>query len=104
MRWASMQFAVPHILSYDSGNSVLNTARGIMDTGPKYHFDPVDHNFMRIRGRLTPGEWLLAMLAAREWVVSAKRARLCRRHPDLSPEEINLKVLEEIERAERRQT
>lgn len=75
-----------------------------MDSEPKYQFDPVDHNFMRLRGRLTPGERLLAMLAAREWVVSATRARLCRRYPDLSPQEINLKVLEEIERAERRQT
>jgi len=46
----------------------------------------------------------LAMLAAREWVVSAHRARLCRRYPELSPQEINLKMLEEIERAERRQT
>lgn len=65
-----------------------------MDTGPKYRFDPVDHNFMRLRGRLTPGERLLAMLAAREWVVSAHRARLQRQYPDLSPQETNLKMLE----------
>lgn len=75
-----------------------------MDSEPKYRFDPVDHNFMRIRGRLTPGERLLAMLAAREWVVNAYRARLRRQYPDLSPEEINLKLLEEMERAERRQS
>ncbi len=75
-----------------------------MNTRSKYRFDPVDHNFMRVRGRLTPGERLLAMLAAREWVVGAHRARLRRKYPDLSPQEINLKVLEEIERAERRQT
>jgi len=74
-----------------------------MDTSPKYRFDPVDHNFMRIRGRLSPGERLVAMLAAREWVVGAQRARLRRQYPDLSPQEINLKVLEELERAERRQ-
>jgi phage terminase Nu1 subunit (DNA packaging protein) len=43
------------------------------------------------------------MLAAREWVVGAIRGRLQRRYPDLSPVEINLKVLEELERAERRQ-
>jgi len=36
-----------------------------MDTEPNYRFDPVDHNFMRLRGRLTPGERRLAMLAAR---------------------------------------
>lgn len=75
-----------------------------MDTEPKYRFDPVDHNLMRIRGRLTPGERLLAMLAAREWVVSAHRARLQRQYPDRSPEEINLMILEEIERADRRQS
>ncbi len=69
----------------------------------KYRFDPVDHNFIRIRARLTPGERLIAALAAREWVVSAIRARLKRRYPDLTPEELNLKMLEEVERAERRQ-
>lgn len=75
-----------------------------MASEPKYRFDPVDHDFMRIRGRLTPGERLLATLAACEWVVSAHRARLQRQYPDLSPEEINLKMLEEIERAGRRQS
>ncbi len=66
-------------------------------------FDPIDHAFMRLRGRMSPGERLQAMLAAREWVVSAMRSRLRRRYPGLSPQEINLKVLEEIERVERRQ-
>ena len=74
-----------------------------METRPRYRFDPVDHAFMRLRGRLSPAERLHAMLAAREWVVGAIRGRLQRRYPDLSPEEINLKMLEEIERAERRQ-
>ena len=75
-----------------------------MDSKSKYRFDPIDHNFMRIRGRLTPGERLQAMLAAHEWVIAAHRARLTRKHPDLSSQEINLKVLEEIERAASRQT
>lgn len=74
-----------------------------MAARPRRRFDPLDHNFLRLRGRLSPGERLMAMLAAREWVVSAIRGRLQRRYPDLSPTEINLKVLEEIERAERRQ-
>jgi hypothetical protein len=74
-----------------------------METRPRYSFDPVDHAFMRLRGRLSPAERLQAMLAAREWVVGAIRGRLQRRYPDLSPQEINLKMLEEIERAERRQ-
>ena len=74
-----------------------------MNNLSKYRFDPVDHQFMRLRGRLSPGERLQAMLAAREWVVSAMRGRLSRQYPELSPDEINLKVLEEIERVERRQ-
>ncbi len=67
-----------------------------------YQYDPIDHEFMRMRGQLSPGARLQAMLAAREWVVSAMRARIRRRYPDLSVEEINLKVLEEIENVERR--
>jgi hypothetical protein len=57
---------------------------------------------MRLRGRLSPGERPLAMLAAREWVVGAFRNRLRPCYPDLSPEELNLKVLKEISRVERR--
>jgi len=37
-------------------------------------------------------------------VVSAHFARLQRQYPDLSPEDMSQKLLEEIERAERRQT
>jgi hypothetical protein len=43
---------------------------------PKYRFDPVDHNFVRMRGRLSMGERLQAMLAAREWVFAAHGARV----------------------------
>jgi len=74
-----------------------------MDRPLSRRFDPIDHRFMRLRGRLSPGERLLSMLAARDWVVGAMRNRLRQHYPDLSPEELNLKVLEEIERAERRQ-
>jgi hypothetical protein len=40
------------------------------------------------------------MFDARELVVGLIRGRLRRQHPDLSLREINLKVLEEIARAE----
>jgi len=73
-----------------------------METSSRYRFDPIDHDFMRLRGRLSPAARLQAMLAAREWVVGAIRGRLQRRYPDLPPDEINLKVIEEIERVERR--
>jgi len=69
----------------------------------RYRFDPVDHAFMRLRGRLSPGARLQAMLDAREWVVGAMRGRLRRRYPNLSPQEINLRIIEEIDRADRRQ-
>jgi hypothetical protein len=68
----------------------------------RYRFDPADHAFMRLRGRLSPGARLQAMLDARAWVVGAMRARLRRLHPDLSPQEINLKIIEELDRAGRR--
>lgn len=44
-------------------------------------------------------ERLQAMLAAREWLFAAHRAYVQRQNPDLSPEEVNLRVLEEIERS-----
>jgi len=62
----------------------------------KYRFAPVDHRFMRLRGQLSPGERLQAMLAAREWVVGAMRSRLTLRYPNLSPEEINLTLDQKI--------
>ena len=65
-----------------------------------YRFDPVDLDLVRLRGRLSPGQRLQAMLDARELAVGLIRGRLRRQHPDLSPREINLKVLEEIARAQ----
>ena len=63
-------------------------------------FDPVDLDLMRLRGRLSPGQRLQAMLDARELVVGFIRGRLRRQYPDLPPREINLKVLEEIARVQ----
>ena len=80
----------------------LGCRKGMFMGTPGDSFDPIDHEFMRLRGRMSPEARLQAMLAAREWVVSAMRSRLRRQYPDLSPQEINLKVLEEIERVERR--
>ena len=66
-----------------------------------YRFDPVDLELVRLRGRLSPGRRIQAMLDARELAVGLIRGRLRRRYPDLSPRELNLKVLKEIARAER---
>jgi hypothetical protein len=65
-----------------------------------YRFDPVDLDLMHLRGRLSPGQRLQAMLDARELAVGLMRGRLRRQYPDLSPREINLKVLDEIARVQ----
>lgn len=63
-------------------------------------FDPVDLEQMRLLGRLTPGQRIQVMLDARELAVGLIRGRLRHQYPHLSPREINLKVLEEIDRAD----
>jgi len=66
-----------------------------------HRFDPIDVEQIRLSARLTPGQRIQRMLDARELAVGLIRGRLRRRYPDLSSRELNLKVLEEIERAER---
>lgn len=72
-----------------------------MDKTKTYRFNPVDVEQMRLLGRLTPGQRIQRLLDARELLVGMSRGRLRRQHPELSDREINLKVLEEIERAKR---
>lgn len=66
-----------------------------------YPFDPVDFTQMRLIGQLPPGERIRLMLEARELAVGLSRGRLRRQYPDLALSELNLKVLEEIERAKK---
>lgn len=66
-----------------------------------YRFDRVDLVQMRLMGRLSPAQRLRTMLDARELAVGLRRGRLRRRYPTLSPQEINLKLLEELARAHR---
>jgi hypothetical protein len=66
-----------------------------------YHFDPVDLEQMRQLGRLPPSRRVRAMLEARELAVGLIRGRLRRQYPELSAQALNLKVLEEVARAER---
>ena len=72
-----------------------------MNTKTRHRFDPVDLEQMRLLGKLSPGQRIQAMLDARELAVGLIRGRLRRQYPDLSSREINLKVLEEIARAQR---
>jgi hypothetical protein len=66
-----------------------------------HRFDPIDVEQIRMSARLTPGQRIQRMLDARELAVGLIRGRLRRRYPDLPSRELNLKVLEEIERAQR---
>jgi hypothetical protein len=66
-----------------------------------YRFDPVDVEQIRLLGRLSPGGRIRVMLDARELAVGLIRGRLRRQYPDLSLRELNMKVLEEIDRVGR---
>lgn len=66
-----------------------------------YRFDPIDEEQLRLSARLSPGQRIQRMLDARELAVGLIRGRLRRRYPDLPSRELNLKVLQEIERAQR---
>jgi phage terminase Nu1 subunit (DNA packaging protein) len=65
-----------------------------------YQFD-VDMDELRFVARLTPGQRLQAMLDTHELVLGLIRGRLQRQYPHLSLREVNLRLLEELERAER---
>ncbi len=63
-----------------------------------YEFGPVDWEKLRLVIRLTPAQRLRVMLEARALAAALIRARLRRQFPDLSPREINLKLVEEVSR------
>ena len=66
-------------------------------------FDPVDVPRLRMLAQLTPGGRIRLMLHARELAVGLMRGRLRRCYPDLTPRELNLKLLEELDHAADRQ-
>ncbi len=68
-----------------------------------YRFDPVDVERLRMLSQLTPGGRIRLMLNARELAVGLMRGRLRRRYLHLTTQEINLKLLEELEDAANRQ-
>jgi hypothetical protein len=64
-------------------------------------FDRLDTVQLLQSMRLTAGQRIQRMLDARELAVGLIRGRLRRRYPDLPARELNLKVLEEVERGQR---
>jgi hypothetical protein len=64
-------------------------------------FDPADRAQLRLLGNLPRGRRIQVMLDARELAVGLIRGRLRRQYPDPPLRDLNLKVLEEIARAQR---
>lgn len=63
------------------------------------HLGPLDAQLLRLRSQMTLGQRIHSLLTTREVLVGMKRGRLRRQYPELSEREINLKLLEEIDRA-----
>jgi hypothetical protein len=64
-------------------------------------FDPVDLEALRLTAQISAGMRIQRLLDAHELVLALIRGRLRRQYPLASDQEIGLKVLEEIERADR---
>ena len=62
-------------------------------------FSHTDLDLLRARAALSPGRRLQAMLDARALIAGMIRGRLRQQFPTLSAQEINMKLLEEFERA-----
>ena len=63
-------------------------------------FAHTDMDLLRLRLSLSPGQRIQAMLDARALVVGIIRGRLRNKYPNIPEAELNLKMLEEIERAQ----
>ncbi len=68
-------------------------------TGHAFQITHTDIDLMRLRQSLTAGQRLQAMFDARAVVVGIIRGRWRQQYPGLSEAELNLKMLEELERA-----
>lgn len=70
-----------------------------MDAATSRTPDPVDIDLIRLTARLSPGQRIQRLLDARALAVGLIRGRIQRQHPELSTASLNLKVLEELDRA-----
>jgi hypothetical protein len=55
--------------------------------------DPVDWELLQLRARLAPGQRILAGVQAQGFAIASLRRTWRRRFPELSPSELNMKVL-----------
>ncbi len=70
-----------------------------METRHSPRFDPPDMLQVSLLHKLTPSQRIQLMLDARALAVGLIRGRLSKRHPDLPPDKLNLKVLETLSHA-----
>jgi hypothetical protein len=70
-------------------------------TNTTYRFDPIDVTEMRRWVSLSPAQRVETMLNARELAVGFIRGQISKRYPNLAWPELNLKVLQEIERRDK---
>lgn len=66
-----------------------------------YRFDSIDFAEMQRWISLSPAQRLETMLNARELAVGFIRGQMSKRYPNLAWPELNLKVLQEIERRDK---
>lgn len=72
------------------------------DKQPKYRFDKVDIVQLRLIAQLPPERRLIPMLNARAFMRAIMMGRLREQYPDASQNELGMKLLKELEDAERR--
>lgn len=70
----------------------------MQNTLSDYRFDPIDLVELRRWASLSPAQRIETMLHARELAVGLIRGQLSKRYPELAWPELNMKVLQEIER------
>lgn len=67
-------------------------------------FGPIDWERVRLLGKLPRERRVLLMLNTSRAAKTFIRSRLRRQYPDLSNQELNMKLIEEIDRVGRRKT
>lgn len=72
-----------------------------MDLWSPFSIPHTDIELMRLKLKASPSQRIQSMLDARQFVFGIIRGRLRTQYPDISDQELNLKMFEEIERAKR---
>ena len=69
-----------------------------MDIWLPFSIPPTDIELMRLKLKASPSQRIQSMLNARQFVFGIIRGRLRPLYPDISDEELTIKMFEEIER------